>query len=57
MHSNIYLNMYIYLYRKIIQIWISHRGIIADHGINVDQHSKPRNVQILYTVFALVSWF
>jgi hypothetical protein len=20
-----------------------HRGINADHGINVDQHSKPRN--------------
>jgi hypothetical protein len=28
---------------------ISHRGINADYGINVDQHSKPRNkCTILY---------
>jgi hypothetical protein len=35
---------------------ISQRGIYVDHGINVDQHLKPQ-VQIQYTVFALVSWF
>jgi hypothetical protein len=23
--------------------FIPHRGISADHGINVDQHSKPQN--------------
>jgi hypothetical protein len=33
---------------------ISHRGINVDHGIHVEQHSKPRNK---YAIFALVSWF
>jgi hypothetical protein len=47
---------------QLVFFWIhiirddSHRGINVDHGISVDQHSKPQ-VQILYTVFALVSWF
>jgi hypothetical protein len=39
-----------YLYTKKYIRWTitsenvnSHRGIYVDHGINVDQHSKPRN--------------
>jgi hypothetical protein len=33
---------------------LSHRGINADHGINVDQHTKQRNMckySILYLHF------
>jgi hypothetical protein len=29
--------------KVVIYIRISHRGINVDHGINIDQHSKPRN--------------
>jgi hypothetical protein len=38
-------------YMNMLSLIISHRGIVVDHGINVNQHSKQRN---MYTVFALV---
>jgi hypothetical protein len=48
----IYIYIYTYIYIHIHSIMkyvdqggkiLSHRRINVDHGINVDQHSKPRN--------------
>jgi hypothetical protein len=46
------------LAERIIQLYAyqmysikSHRGINVDHGINVDQHSRPRNMCKYYILY------
>jgi hypothetical protein len=43
--------LHIYLHFEVEVPWSlysSHRGIDVDHGINVEQHSKPRSKCILF---------
>ncbi len=41
--ENIFYCLILISQLKLQQYGIPHRGINVDHGINVDQHSKPRN--------------